>query len=83
MCNKMKNGCDFCDGFACMHVDKCPYPVDVDCSEDCSNYCDCFSCRFEPDVEYDTCKERPTQTELMEDGHFYIDENGNARPYEN
>lgn len=67
---EMKNGFDNCEGFICLHVDNCISPGEFDCNENCSNYCNCSACRFEPDEQYDTCRERKTETDLMEEGRL-------------
>lgn len=76
----MKNSFEHCEGFICLHVDKCIEPKEVDCNENCANYCNCSACEYVYDGEYDTCNPRPTEEEWMADGHFYVDENGNCRP---
>lgn len=68
-----------CEGFICLNVDNCTCPNEPDCNDNCENYCDCSACRYEYDGQYDTCKEKPTDEEWMEEGHFYIDENGNCK----
>ena len=76
----MKNGCDYCEGFICKDVHRCIRPNDKDCSENCDWYCNCQACQYDYDVETDNCYTKKTTEELMEDGHFYVDENGNCRP---
>jgi len=77
----MKNGFDFCDGFICKDVHKCINSNDKDCSDNCDLFCNCSVCRFDHDVETNICSEKKSTEELMEDGQFWIDEDGNARPY--
>ncbi|MDU4480372.1 hypothetical protein [Clostridium sp.] len=71
-----------CEGFICDYVNKCIRPDDKDCSEKCEYYCNCQACMYEYDAETDECYPKKSKEELMEDGKFYIDENGNAQFYE-
>ena len=68
MCYEMKNGFYYCEGFICLHVNKCISPNEFNCNQNCPNYSNCSACRYEPDDQYDTCRERPTLEELMENG---------------